>query len=109
MYAQPGAHGLVFVGPKDGPIRRNNFRLAGVGSSAEVAGLPAGSHLHDLGGWGATIAARHGATIKELMHRLGHPSPAAALRYQRAEQERDAALAAAMRAALTQSEGTAST
>ncbi|WP_245159063.1 site-specific integrase [Blastococcus sp. TF02A-35] len=25
MYAQPGPHGLVFVGPKGGPIRRNNF------------------------------------------------------------------------------------
>lgn len=25
MYAQPGAHSLVFVGPKGGPLRRNNF------------------------------------------------------------------------------------
>ncbi len=109
MYAQPGPQGLVFVGPKGGPIRRNNFSSRVWAPAAEAAGLPAGSHLHDLRGWGATIAARHGATTKELMHRLGHASPAAALRYQRAEHERDAALAAAMSAALRQSEGAAST
>ncbi len=44
------------------------------------------------------------------MHRLGHASPAAALRYQRAERDRDAAaLAAAISAALRQSEGPTST
>jgi ABC-type molybdenum transport system ATPase subunit/photorepair protein PhrA len=53
------------------------------------------------------MVARQGATTtRELMHRLGHASPAMALRYQRAEQERDAILAAAMSAALRQSEGT---
>lgn len=106
MYAQPGPQGLVFVGPKGGPIRRNNFASRVWAPAAEAAGLPAGSHLHDLRGWGATIAARHGATTKELMHRLGHASPAAALRYQRAEQERDAALAAAMSAEVRRSERT---
>ncbi|MBJ7450849.1 MAG: site-specific integrase [Blastococcus sp.] len=99
-YAQPGAQGLVFVGPKGGPIRRNNFSARVWAPAAEAAGLPPGAHLHDLRGWGATVAARHGATTRELMHRLGHASPAAALRYQRAEQERDAALAAAMSAAM---------
>ena len=103
MYAQPGAHGLVFVGPKGAPLRRNNFASRVWAPAAEAAGLPAGAHLHDLRGWSATIAAQHGATTRELMHRLGHASPAAALRYQRAEQERDAALAAAMSAAVRQS------
>jgi integrase len=95
------------VGPKGGPIRRNNFSSRVWAPAAEAAGLPAGSHLHDLRGWGATIAARHGATTRELMHRLGHASPAAALRYQRAEQERDAALGAAVSTGLGPSEGTA--
>ena len=103
-YAQPGAQGLVFVGPKGGPIRRNNFSSRVWAPAAEAAGLPPGSHLHDLRGWSATVAARHGATTRELMHRLGHASPAATLRYQRAEQERDAALAAAMSTALRQSD-----
>jgi ABC-type molybdenum transport system ATPase subunit/photorepair protein PhrA len=53
------------------------------------------------------MAARHGATTKELMHRLGHGSSAMALKYQRAEEARDAALAAAMSAALRHAEGTA--
>lgn len=104
-YAQPGAQGLVFVGPRGGPIRRNNFSARVWAPAAEAAGLPPGSHLHDLRGWGATVAARYGATTKELMHRLGHASPAMALRYQRAEQDRDAALAAAMSAALRQAPG----
>ena len=87
--------------PKGAPLRRNNFASRVWAPAAEAAGLPAGAHLHDLRGWSATIAAQHGATTRELMHRLGHASPAAALRYQRAEQERDAALAAAMSEALT--------
>ena len=99
-YAQPGPRGLVFVGPLGGPIRRNNFATKVWQPAARAAGLPEGSHLHDLRGWGATMAARQGATTRELMHRLGHASPAMALRYQRAEQERDAILAAAMSAAL---------
>jgi hypothetical protein len=43
------------------------------------------------------------------MHRLGEASGAYGLRYQHAEQEREAALAATMSAALRQSEGTTST
>lgn len=105
-YAQPGARGLVFVGAKGGPIRRNNFSSKVWKPAAAAVGLPEGSHLHDLRGWGATMAARHGATTKELMHRLGHASPAMALKYQRAEEARDAALAAAMSAALRHAEGT---
>jgi hypothetical protein len=46
------------------------------------------------------MAARQGATTQEPLHRLGHASPAMALRYQRADQERDAILAPAMSAAL---------
>jgi hypothetical protein len=37
-----------------------------------------------------------GATTKELMTRLGHASPQAALRYQHATAERDTAVAAAL-------------
>ncbi len=99
-YAQPGPRGLVFVGPQGGPLRRNNFATKVWQPAAKASGLPAGAHLHDLRGWAATMAARQGATTRELMHRLGHASPAMALRYQRAEQERDAILAAAMSAAL---------
>jgi len=45
---------------------------------------------------GATLAASTGATTKELMHRLGHASPAAALVYQHAISERDSEIARAL-------------
>jgi hypothetical protein len=37
-----------------------------------------------------------GATTRELMARVGHASPAAALRYQHATEDRDTALAQAL-------------
>ncbi len=50
-------------------------------------------HLHDLRHTGLTLAAATGATTAELMHRAGHASPEAALRYQHATQDRDQLLA----------------
>lgn len=52
--------------------------------------------LHDLRHTGATLAAATGATLAELMARLGHSTPGAAMRYQHATQDRDAAIAAAL-------------
>jgi integrase len=54
--------------------------------------------LHDLRHSGLTWAAATGATTAELMSRAGHASPAAALRYQHATQDRDRALADALAA-----------
>ena len=51
---------------------------------------------HDLRHTGATMAAQMGATLAELMGRLGHSTPGAALRYQHAAQGRDAQIAAAL-------------
>lgn len=47
-----------------------------------------GLHFHDLRGSGATWAAVAGATLPELMHRLGHSTHTASLRYQHATNER---------------------
>jgi integrase len=55
-------------------------------------------HFHDLRHAGATWSAISGATTRELMARLGHASPAAALRYQHATEDRDTALASALSA-----------
>ena len=49
--------------------------------------------VHDLRHVGATLAAQAGATTKELMARIGHTTPAMAMRYQIAAQERDAVIA----------------
>jgi integrase len=51
---------------------------------------------HDLRHTGAVLAASTGATLAELMARLGHSTPGAALRYQHAAQGRDAEIAAAL-------------
>ena len=50
-------------------------------------------HLHDLRHTGGTYAADTGASTRELMQRLGHSSPRAALIYQHARDERDQAIA----------------
>jgi integrase len=52
--------------------------------------------FHDLRHTGATLAAATGATIAELMSRLGHSSPAAAMRYQHAAADRDRAISEAL-------------
>lgn len=52
--------------------------------------------FHDLRHTGAVLAAQTGATLAELMARLGHSTPAAAMRYQTAAAGRDAAIAAGL-------------
>ena len=58
----------------------------------EAAGRP-DLRWHDLRHTGAVLAAQTGATLAELMGRLGHSTPQAALRYQHAAQGRDAEIA----------------
>ena len=50
--------------------------------------------FHDLRHTGATLAAATGATLAELMARLGHSTVSAAMRYQRAAADRDKDIAA---------------
>ena len=52
--------------------------------------------FHDLPNTGQTLAAATGATLAELMRRLGHSSPVAANRYLHAVAGRDEAIAEAL-------------
>ncbi|MGD1173764.1 tyrosine-type recombinase/integrase [Mycobacterium seoulense] len=52
--------------------------------------------FHDLRHSGAVMAAQTGATLAELMARLGHSTPQAAMRYQHQAEGRDKAIAAAL-------------
>jgi integrase len=61
----------------------------------EAAGRP-DLRFHDLRHTSATLAAASGATLKELMYRLGHSTPGMAMRYQHAEHERDRLIAEAL-------------
>ena len=93
-FAEPGGRGLVFVGPKGAPLRRSNFRPIW-NTACTKAGAP-GLHFHDLRHTGGTLAAASGATIKELMARLGHSSTRAAMIYQHATGDRDQVIAKAL-------------
>jgi integrase len=53
-------------------------------------------HFHDLRHTGAVFAAQAGATLAELMARLGHSTPGAAMRYQHAAEDRDRVIAEAL-------------
>lgn len=95
-YSQAGPDGLVFTGPEGGVLYRNALSRAWRAALEKVGLSHLGLHLHDLRHHGATLAARSGITTKELMVRLGHSSPRAALIYQHAVEERDRAAASYM-------------
>jgi integrase len=61
----------------------------------EAAGRP-DLRWHDLRHTGATLAAATGASLAELMARLGHSTAGAAMRYQHAAQDRDRVIAEAL-------------
>jgi integrase len=84
----------VFVGRDGRPMRGDAIRQA-FHRARYQAGMP-GFRFHDLRHTGQTLAASTGATIKDLMRRLGHASPAASYRYLHAVDGRDAEIAAAL-------------
>lgn len=61
----------------------------------EAAGRP-DLRFHDLRHTGAVLAAATGATLADLMARLGHSTVSAAMRYQHSAADRDKAIAAAL-------------
>ena len=93
-YVEQHADALVFVGAKGARLRRSNWAVLWKKATEKVA-LP-GLRLHDLRHTCNTLTAATGASTRELMHRMGHASPRAALRYQHATRERDEVIAAAL-------------
>ena len=93
-FARPGLDGRLFVGPQGAVPRRRNFNRVWKRALKE-AKVPdeMGLHLHDLRHTGATWSAQSGATLKELMSRIGHASTRAAMIYQHATSDRDHAIA----------------
>jgi integrase len=65
-----------------------------------AAGVPP-VRVHDLRHVAQVFAAEAGATLPELMARLGHSTPAAAVVYLHARADRDAHLTKALAAAMT--------
>lgn len=93
-YAERGVEGRVFVGSLGAPLRRQNFRRIWVKAVSDASLAPV--HFHDLRHTGNTLAAGTGASLRELMARMGHASTRAALIYQHATSERDRVIADAL-------------
>lgn len=98
----PGPDAWVFCGPYGAPLSRRNFP-AHWAKARTAAGCPQ-VRFHDLRHLSATLAATTGATTRELMARMGHSSPRAALIYQHATQDRDQLVAEALSAIAAQRE-----
>ncbi len=93
-YSQPGEDGYVFTGVKGGRLSPAVWTTKWTEARHKVP--IEHIRLHDLRHLSGTLAASTGAGTKELMHRLGHASPRAALRYQHATRDRDVVIAEAM-------------
>ena len=95
QWVGPEEDAFVFLGTDSGPLRRSNFNRRVWQPACSACSLQ-GFRFHDLRHTGNTLAASTGASTKELMSRMGHASPRAALIYQHATLERDRALADAL-------------
>ncbi len=96
-----GKRGLLFPSATGEHLGQTTL-LRHFSKAREAAGRP-DLRWHDLRHTGAVLAASTGATLAELMARLGHSTPGAALRYQHAAAGRDQQIAAAL-SALVQGE-----
>lgn len=83
--AEPGSKDHLSPHRFRGPFKR----------ACRAAGRP-DLTFHGLRHTGAVLAAASGATIAELMARLGHTTPAMAMRYQHAAADRDRVIADAL-------------
>ncbi len=100
QHAGKGRDGLLFpasdgVSPMTHDMLKRPFDRA-----RQAAGRP-DLRFHDLRHTGAVLAAQTGATLAELMARLGHATPGAAMVYLHARTERDTELAAALGRAMS--------
>ena len=89
-----GRDGLLFLAA-DGLSHLAPSTLYRVFYPARERGRP-DLRWHDLRHTGAVLAAQSGATLADLMHRLGHSTPAAAMRYEHAAARPDRITAAAL-------------
>jgi integrase len=94
-FAEQGTDGRLFAGPKGATPKRQNFNRIWK-KALTKAGANPDLHLHDLRHTGGTLTAQTGATLKEIMSRLGQSSTRAAMIYQHATDERDQRIAEAL-------------
>ena len=82
---------LLLTGRGGVPLRPKTLGTA-FAKARSTCGRPT-TRFRGLRHFSMTMASTTGASTKELMRRAGHSSPAAALRYQHATEDRDKAIA----------------
>ena len=93
-FVRADANALLFTGRRNVPLRPKS--LAALFCKARSACGLDHIRFHDLRHFSLTMAAATGASTREQMRRGGHSTPAAALRYQHATEDRDRVIAHAL-------------
>ena len=93
-FVEPEPDALLFPAHHGGHLAPSTF-MRHFYKARDAANRP-DLTLHDLRHSGAVLAALSGATLAELMGRLGHSSPVAAMRYQHVAAGRDQVIAEAL-------------
>lgn len=93
-HTDPGKDSLLFPAFQGGHLHQATMQVI-FGKAREAAGRP-DLRFHDLRHTGAVLAASTGATLAELMARLGHSTVGAAMRYQHCAEGADQRIAAAL-------------
>jgi integrase len=101
-FTAPDPEALVIIGRKGSTLTRD--ALQGSWERARITIGRTDLRLHDMRHTGLTLAAATGATTAELMHRAGHASAPAALRYQHSSRDRDRRISDALEAMMPERE-----
>ena len=91
-YTDTGPESLLFPGRHGGHLPPSTLR--GAWNIARTAGGRGDLRWHDLRHVGAVLTAQTGATLVEIMGRLRHGTPNAALRYQHVAEDAGSRVAA---------------
>jgi integrase len=91
-YTAPSPDAFVFLSSQGKHLRRSNFNRRVWQPATQAAGVE-GLRVHDLRHTAGTLATAAGGSLREVMHRLGHATTVAAVRYQHVMADRDAAIA----------------
>jgi integrase len=94
-HARRSRDGLLFYADSGGHLRSSSTMHKAFYVARAKAGRP-DLRFHDLRHTGATLAAAAGATLADLMARIGHATPDMAMRYQHTSADRDRAIAQAL-------------
>ena len=92
QFTAPDTEALVFASPAGRPLRHSHFRQRVWRPAADAIGMTS-VHVHDLRHTGNNLSAAAGASLRELMDRMGHASTRAALIYLHGSDERQRKIA----------------